>query len=204
MSPSATARNLSPIDPITVYFLDLTTYDYISTYTSGTGVAYKGFGIAYVRTQTTTGSAACEYTSSQQINFRGAVIRWRGNVAYLTGNNFGVMGACRTALTNQQSRVLTDIHAAYIYEDGQWYASVANGTDQTISAITVAANASHFEIDGYTTSGHILFWVDGVLTADISTNVPSSSYSYWQIYVNNKATTDDVLLYYYALVYVGA
>ena len=187
-----------------IYFIDLTTYDIFETFTSGTGSTYQAFAVADIRTGTTNNSAARQNFNSQQTYIADSINFWSANTDELTGNCLGFMGIHKTAKYEVvTSRITTVQHAAFVFEDGTWYCSCANGTAQTIESITTPSGKSIFEIDG-SVSGHLIFRINGAVVKDFTTNIPvTSTYGYWQIYANNESTGADKRITFYSFGYAG-
>lgn len=60
---------------------------------------------------------------------------------------------------------------------GQWFARCANGAGRTETAISISNNAKHVfrvEYDPSNVTPHARFYVDGILLATVTTNVPSA------------------------------
>lgn len=186
------------------YLLDLTTYDIFETYTSGTGSTYQAFAIADVRTGTTNNSVGRQNFDAQQTYIKDSVNIWAAYPDQLTGDSFGLMGILKTSkLTTTSAKEITEQHAAFIYEDGTWYCSCADGSNQTMESISTPTGRTVFEIDGQT-ADHLYFRIDGSVVKDFTTNLPTvSTYGYFQIYAHNKTTGADKRITFYAYGYAG-
>lgn len=196
------ARSLVPIWG-KLLFLDLVAYEQINTNTEGTGSIHQALAIAFVRTGTTNNSSARQNLSAQEVYDNGSISITKCSTEFINGDCFVFIGIMRTTLlTTQNAKEITNKHAAFIYEDGTWYCSCADGSSQTIESITSLTGRQLLEIDG-TEDGHIKFKVGGAIVKDFTTNL-CSSYGYFQWYVNNKTTAANKTLYFYNYAYAGA
>lgn len=177
-------------------------YDSCGSFISGSGSLVDSFGMSTVRTGVTNNSASRRNISNNGWYFtRGvAVAKVSG---YPSGNTTAFIGMSQLLITNLQSSVYNVKHAAFIYNDGVWYASVANGAAQSGTDITADVAVGRWEIDGRT-SGHVKFRINGVEVADITTNLPTEStgYGFYHWYVNNKLTGTSYIIYMAGLGYV--
>jgi hypothetical protein len=145
-----------------VLFFDLTTYDMFAEAKSATATIAKVLANASLQTGTTANCYARVNLNANETYMSGVSI-WRAYGGYLTGNCFGFMGIKAALLTTENSHVMTDAHAAFIYNNGVWYASVANGSAQTTANITASiTDLTHvWKVDG-SQAGHMRFYVDGM------------------------------------------
>jgi len=198
----ALARTIAPSGGQKLIYLDLTTYDEVDTNTEGTGAILQNLAVAYVTTGAANNSSARQNLSAQEVYDDDAVNITKCYTGGITGNCFALIGLLRsTLLTTQSVKEITVRHAAFIYEDGTWYCSVADGAAQTIESIAAISVTQILEIDG-TEIGHIKFKVDGVVVKDFTTNL-GLTYGYFQWYIHNKTTTADKRLHFYSYVYAG-
>lgn len=186
-----------------VLFFDLTTYDVFETYVHDTGSISQAMAIAGVFTGANASSCARQNLNSQETGLNG--VKWFSYISsgYVTGNSLGFVGIIYEAkLTETQadSNLITK-HVGIWYENGQWYASCADGATQTKTAVTISG-AGAVLIDT-TTSGHAKFYWNNVLLADVTTNV-LTGWGYMQWFVHNKALTVDKSIYFYNFGYRGA
>ena len=186
-----------------VLHMDLKTYDMWEKYVSGSGINYQALMIASAHTGTTAGSCA-----RQNINSQETVIRLPAHHAYyiyptlMTGNSLGFVGCVKgTKLTETQvTRTLTTAHGGIWYEDGTWYASVSDGTTQTIESVSLEAGAGWliiiYEADA------VKFYWRGALVKTLVVTLPTTGmYGYFQVYVYNKALAANKVIYFYGLNY---
>jgi len=182
----------------------LTTYDHIETYTSGTGIYEQTYGLANVKTGATAGGFA-----RQNVDWAGITIKTSGNqdgygaliyLGLLTGNKLGFWGSCSTKITETQSdKNLTASHAGIFYEDGTWYASVADGTTQYTEEISISGTG-FIEIKR-NAAGEVEFYWNNVLKATLTVGNFADS-TYLQMFVNNKSEDADGRIYMYRFGYV--
>lgn len=177
-------------------------YDSCNSFTSGSGSLVDNFGMSSVKTGTTNNSAARRNISNVGWYFTKGVTLAKV-AGYPTGNTTAFIGMSQILITNLQTSTYTAKHAAFIYNDGTWYASVADGTNQTTVDITTSIVSGTWEIDGRT-SGHVKFIIGGAEIADISTNLPSEAtgYGYYHWYLNNKLTSTSYTIYMASVAYI--
>lgn len=193
-------RSLVPLAPSgRLFLLDLTTYNVFETNVVGTGSVIQSFGLANVATGATDNSSSRQNLNAQEVYDLGLNIT-KCYTTVVTGNCFAFIGVIRALkLTTQSAKELTTKHAAFIYEDGTWYCSVADGSTQTIESITSLTGIQVLEIDG-SESGHVKFRVGGTIVKDFTTNL-AQSYGYFQWYIHNKTTSANKSLAFYTYAY---
>ncbi len=92
---------------------------------------------------------------------------------------------------NPADTILTDHHAAFIIENGTLYASVADGTTQTLSSVITGitlTNYNKYKII-HTAGTDTKFYINDVLKATLTTNLPSSTSSVIAMSINGSAKT---------------
>jgi len=93
----------------------------------------------------------------------------------------GIWGlGCRTTVTSPDvpdDATTTERHIAFLLDDGTLYASVANGTTQTRTDISsfVTLNRWNTYSFVYTAATSVVFYINGVAVATISTNIPTGA-----------------------------
>jgi hypothetical protein len=130
------------------------------------------------------------------------VSSFQASVASISGASVGFLGICTANLTaTQLTQAIVTKHAAFIFYNDIWYASVADDTTQTTAVIAVSATTHVFKIDG-SNSGHMVFYIDGTQVADLTTNIATDA-GYMQWFVNNCATGADEIITFYSWAYYG-
>ncbi len=181
-----------PLRRFTIFSFE--TYDFVKTAVSGSGAVGQSFSSSVVHTGTTANSEALEYLNSAAQSLGSSIhILMYLYTRALSGNTLGFMGVSSKLLSAQTSRVLTDIHAGIFYEDGKYYASSADGTNQELTELSITgfSNYLHLYYDG----SKVRFYVGNTLVATHTTYAVAGAYP--QIYVNDKGTGVNTVLYWY-------
>lgn len=121
----------------------------------------------------------------------------------VTRDDFFGMGGCVIGgdeFEIQENSALVIRHIGFLFEDGTVYASVANGTTQTKSAALAGFtyNASTFNkyTIVYDAGVSAKFYVNGVLKATLTTNLPSGATDYMPFRVGTEGDVGTKTVYY--------
>jgi hypothetical protein len=89
---------------------------------------------------------------------------------------YGSVGYFASDITATLSTTVTQNHAGFLFSDGSVYTSTANGTTQTLSSALSAISAyDEHDYRIVITSTQVLFYVDTVLKATHTTNLPTGN-----------------------------
>jgi len=180
------------------------TYDTIDSFVSGSGQGAQGLAIATCSTYGTNNSASRMNMNAAQTRLATSIMLTTVYIGGVDGDCFVFIGGMGSTLhETTTAKEITEKHSAFIYEDEQWYCSVADGATQTIETITTPGESRNIlEIDGMET-GHVKFRVNGVVVKDFTTNLPGTASAFFQWYIHNKTTADNKQLTFYNFVYGG-
>lgn len=103
----------------------------------------------------------------------------------------------------QENSTLVRRHIAFLFEDGTVYASVADGTTQTKSSALAGFTYNGSTVNKYaivyTAGVSAKFYVNGVLKATLTTNLPTGSTDYCPLRVGTEGDAGTKAVYYGAV-----
>lgn len=181
------------------------TADMWETYTTGSGSVFLGLMLWSASSGTTANSEARFNCKSDKINlgegghFSRLALKTR--LDRISGNSVGFIGLSITKLNGQNDSTLSDIHAGFFYDNGTWYASVSDGTQQKTD-ITSQVPSGDCWLEIKRNSGNdLVFYLNSSQVASFTLSSSVYIKGYTQVYVNNKSLTENEILYLYYLLY---
>lgn len=162
-----------------------------TTAASGSGAATQYFSYYSCVSGSTNGSTASVVGSTQVPIYIGQPYRcWRLFLPVTLIGGLTTNTAWVGFLYSNTAPSDTHRHFAFKIINGAIWASVANGTTQTIvdTGVTVSATSEIHELYIELNNASVDFYIDGALEATITTNIPSDLANYyWGGYVTNTA-----------------
>lgn len=175
------------------------------TYTSGSGSAALSLMLWRASTGTTSNSEARINTNSRMFNLGqdGKVghLAYKTRSDYISDNSLGFIGISKAKMSGQTDSTLSEIHAGLFYDNGTWYASVSDGTQQKTDVTSYIPSGTFWLEMRREGDDKILFYINDTQVASFTLSSSVSIYGYFQVYANNKSLTTDEKMYLYGLLY---
>lgn len=175
------------------------------TYTSGSGSVSLSLMLWSVSTGTTSNSEARINTNSAMLNLgqggQTGHLACKTRSDYISSNSLSFIGISKAKMSGQTDSALSEIHAGLFYDNGIWYASVSDGTQQKTDITSYIPSGTFWLEMRREGNDKILFYINDTQVASFTLSSSVFIYGYFQVYVNNKSLTSDQRIYLYGLLY---
>ena len=186
-------------------YFSCTYTDNWETYTNGSGSVSLGFMIWSASSGTTANSEARFNTNSVMFNLgqngNFARLSYKTVASYMSDNATAFIGISQAKMSGQTNSTLSTVHAGLFYDNGTWYASVSDGTQQKTDITSQIPSDSFWLKIKRNEDDKILFYVNNTQVASFTVASAVSINGYFQVYVNNKSLTTNEKMYMYSLLY---
>jgi len=191
---------IAGVKPFITFF---DSYDMVENQVSGSGAVVQQLSFAVVRTGTTAGSYARLNLNSMvptTLTLPTSVLLFLMYTAEISGDTLGFMGLSDTKYAGITSKDQTNKHAGIWYDNGSWFFSTGDGTNQQTTDITSYIGSSNDIAITRESDGNIRLYLSGVLRA---THTTIGYLGYFQEYVHNRDTTVNATLIMYYVIKKG-
>jgi len=169
------------------FMMFFTSYEMVEDVVSGSGVVVKQLSLASAATGATANSYArinLNTIAPTSIFSPTGILMFSMYTGDLTGDTLGFMGLSDTKYEGITDKAQTNQHVGIWYDNGSYFFSTGDGTNQQTTDITSYISSSNDVVITHEGDGNIRLYLGGILRA---THTTIGYYGYFQEYVHNRS-----------------